>query len=156
MFEHNGIMYYSENEIKSKFAEVEKRRKKYSKIRAFLIILLSLSLAANIHYFFLYKTAQAVLNSYAVSDELDYEELQSEADTSLSSEEKQLKKKHIEEERNKIKSTLNSIEKDKRGSEILKITKSKVNEMRSEDTAKCPENSDCKESERNLGENLTD
>lgn len=119
MLEINNIRYYSQGEIDSVRAEFRRRQNKYKPIRSAIIIAFAISLACNLHFYFLYKNASELLYLCNAEKVLTNTESQVEADRSISKEEKEQKREKLKEERQHIIKRTSDALYDKRAAEVV-------------------------------------
>lgn len=123
MFEHNGITYYSENEFKKEIEEHQKEHKRrlkiYNTIRLWILIVLVISLAGNLHLYLNYNNALELLYVCNAKQVLTSIEEQIDKDTDISEEEKIIKKEEIKKEQEEILKREDKAMHDKYASEVV-------------------------------------
>lgn len=112
MFEHDGITYYSESEFKKGIenyqSEHKARLKKYNTIRIWILIVLIISLAGNLHLYINYNNsldllyvcnAKEILTEYEklTDDENTKENIKKERDKIYEIENKAMQNKYVDE-----------------------------------------------------------
>lgn len=137
MFEHNGIIYYSENELKKKIENINKEKNKrlktYATIRIWLLIILIVSLAGNLHFYLLYTKSNELLYLSNLENILLNLEAQIDSNENIT-EDKIFLKNEIKKEREAIFKRIDKIFYDEIINEIINDVSKNADKIRDSDT----------------------